>query len=172
LVEDLRTISLAEAGQLRLKPQATDLKGVSWQVIEGFQTQLASKNINVGLEAPENLPQAWADPDRTAQVLRNLLSNAFHYTPEGGRITVRLASEADGVTVSVTDTGPGIPPEDLPRIFDRFYRVDRSRTRSTGGSGLGLAIVKQLVEAQGGSVWADSVMGKGSTFTFRLPRSP
>ncbi len=169
LVEDLRTLSLAEGGRLRFQPEDTDLRSLSLQVIDGFQTQLASKNISVELEASNNLPQAWVDSDRTAQVIRNLLSNAFHYTPEGGNITIRLASDSDGITVSVIDTGVGIPSEDLPHVFDRFYRVDRSRTRSTGGSGLGLAIVKQLVEAQNGRVWATSVKGKGSTFAFRVP---
>ncbi len=171
LIEDLRTLSLAEAGQLRFQPKATDLKEVLQQVIDGFQAQLASKNISAVLEAPDDLAQAWIDADRTAQVMRNLLSNAFRYTPEGGSITVRLTPESDGITVLVTDTGAGITPEDLPYIFDRFYRVDRSRTRSTGGSGLGLAIVKQLVEGQGGRVWADSIVGKGSTFAFHIPYS-
>ena len=169
LVDDLRTLSLAEGGQLRFQPEDTDLRSLSLQVIDGFQTQLASKNISVALEAPHDLPQAWVDPDRTAQVMRNLLSNAFRYTPEDGNITIRLTAGNDGITVAVTDTGAGIPPEDLPHVFDRFYRVDRSRTRSTGGSGLGLAIVKQLVEAQDGRVWADSTEGKGSTFAFRVP---
>lgn len=169
LVDDLRTLSLAEAGQLKVQPRATDLRGLSLEVIDGFQTQLASKNISLEFEAPDDLPPAGADPGRTAQVMRNLISNAFRYTPEGGNISVRLAVDSKGITVSVIDTGVGIPPEDLPHVFDRFYRVDRSRRRSTGGSGLGLAIVKQLVEAQGGHVWADSTVGKGSTFAFHLP---
>ncbi|HEY83005.1 MAG TPA: HAMP domain-containing protein [Dehalococcoidia bacterium] len=172
LIEDLRTLSLAEAGQLRFQPQATDLKEVSRQVIDGFQAQMAAKKVNLRLEAPDDLPQAWVDPERIAQVMRNLLSNALRYTPESGDITVRLTPGSDGITVSVTDTGAGIAPKDLPYIFDRFYRVDRSRTRSTGGSGLGLAIVKQLVEAQGGRVWAESTPGKGSTFAFHVPYSP
>lgn len=172
LVEDLRTLSLAETGELRFQLRATDLRALSLKVIDGLKTQLASKNISVVLEAPDNLPPALADPDRTAQVMRNLLSNAFHYTPEGGNITVRLRAERDGITASVIDTGAGISPADLPHVFDRFYRVDRSRTRSTGGSGLGLAIVKQLVEAQGGHAWADSTVGKGSTFAFHLPYPP
>ncbi len=103
--------------------------------------------------------------------MRNLLSNAAHYTPEGGNITIRLTAETAGITTSVLDTGVGIPPESLPYVFDRSYRVDRSRRRSTGGSGLGLTIVKQLVEAQDGRVWVDSVVGKGSTFVFQLPYS-
>lgn len=169
LVEDLRTLSLAETGQLRFQPKAINLKTLSQQVIDQYQTQLVSKKIEVVLESSEGLPQAWADPDRTAQVIRNLMNNAFNYTPEGGTITVRLTPDPDGVTVSVIDTGAGIPPEDLAYVFERFYRVDRSRTRSTGGSGLGLAIVKQLVEAQGGSVRVESTVGKGSTFSFSIP---
>ncbi|MBI4180772.1 MAG: HAMP domain-containing protein [Chloroflexi bacterium] len=171
LVDDLRTLSLAETGQLRFQPGTTDLREVASQVINGFQTQLATKNITIVLEAADNLPPAWADPDRTAQVMRNLLSNALYYTLEGASITIRLTAETDGITTSVIDTGVGIPTENLPYVFDRFYRVDRSRRRSTGGSGLGLAIVKQLVEAQGGRVWVESVVGKGSTFAFQLPYS-
>ena len=169
LVDDLRTLSLAEAGHLEFKPKPTGLKELSAQVIDNFRPQFSVKNIAVALESPDNLPEAWVDPERIAQVLRNLLSNAMHYTPEGGSIRVLLNSAADGITVSVVDTGIGIPPDDLPHVFDRFYRVDRSRTRSTGGSGLGLAIVKQLVEAQGGKVWAESIFGKGSTFSFQVP---
>jgi signal transduction histidine kinase len=169
LVEDLRTLSLVEAGQLRFQSGATDMKELSSQVIEGFRAPFAQKNVAILLEAPGNLLQAWVDSDRTAQVLRNLLSNALYFTPEGGKVTVKLTSGLNGITVSVSDTGAGISTEHLPHIFDRFYRVDRSRARSTGGSGLGLAIVKQLVEAQNGQVWADSEPSKGSTFSFRLP---
>ncbi len=169
LVEDLRTLSLAESGQLRFQPVATDLKKLSEQVIEMFRTQFVQKNVAISLEAPDGLPPALADPDRTAQVLRNLLSNALQYTPEAGKVLVKLSSERKGITISVRDTGAGISPEHLPHVFDRFYRVDRSRARSTGGSGLGLAIVRQLTEAQEGQVWADSEPGKGSTFFCHLP---
>jgi signal transduction histidine kinase len=169
LIEDLRTLSLAEAGQLKFYPQATDLKEVSSQVIDGFRTQFATKNLKVRLEATEDLPPAWVDSDRTAQVIRNLISNAFNYTPEGGSITLRLTPGSDGITVSVIDSGSGIPADDLPHVFNRLYRVDRSRTRSTGGSGLGLAIVKQLVEDQGGRVWVESQPGQGAAFSFLVP---
>ncbi len=169
LIDDLRTLSLAESGQLEFHPRATDLKKLSSRVVEGMRTQFASKNIDLELEAPDSLAQALVDPDRIEQAIRNLLSNAYRYTPEGGHVMVRLVTDREGVVASVADTGMGIAPEDLPRVFERFYRVDRSRTRRTGGSGLGLAIVKQLVEAQGGHVWATSQAGKGSTFFFRLP---
>lgn len=169
LIDDLRTLSLAEAGQLKFYPEAIDLREVSSQVIDGFQTQFATKNLKVSLEATEDMPLAWVDSDRTAQVIRNLMSNAFNYTPEGGSITLRLTPGRDGITVSVIDTGSGIPADDLPHVFSRLYRVDRSRTRSTGGSGLGLAIVKQLVEDQGGRVWVESQPGQGATFSFLVP---
>jgi signal transduction histidine kinase len=110
-----------------------------------------------------------ADADRTAQVLRNLIDNALKYSPESSRLEVKVVSGNENVTVSVADQGHGIPAENLPLVFERFYRVDRSRSRSTGGSGLGLAIAKQLIEAQGGSIRAESQPGKGSLFSFTLP---
>ena len=171
LVDDLRTLSLAEMGQLRYHPEAIGLNDLAQNVVDGFKTQFATKNIKVNLETNEELPSVWADRDRTAQIMRNLLGNAFYYTPVDGSIDIRFISTAEGITTSITDTGTGIPPEDIEHLFDRFYRVDRSRARQTGGSGLGLAIVKQLVEAQGGKVWVNSVMGKGSTFSFSLPLS-
>lgn len=171
LVEDLRTLSLAEAGQLEFRPKPVNLKNLSTQMIGSFRSLLNSKNINAEIEGSDNLPEINVDPERTAQALRNLVNNAIHYTPEGGSIHIVMNAENDGVKLSVADTGIGIAPEDLPRLFDRFFRVDRSRTRITGGSGLGLAIVKQLIEAQGGRVWAESTPGKGSTFSFWLPRA-
>ncbi|MDO8578618.1 MAG: ATP-binding protein [Dehalococcoidales bacterium] len=169
LVDDLRTLSLAEAGQLEFRTKSVNLRALSIQVVESFRALLSAKHIDAKVDGLDNLPEVGADPERTAQVLRNLINNAIHYTPEGGKITVRVTSDTGGVTVSVIDAGIGISLEDLPRVFDRFYRVDRSRTRSSGGSGLGLAIVKQLVEAQQGRVWAESTPGKGSTFSFWLP---
>jgi signal transduction histidine kinase len=171
LVEDLRTLSLAETGQLKYHSEAIDLGGLVQSVVDGYTTQFATKNIKVNIESNKDVPSVWADQDRTAQVIRNLLSNAFYYSPEGGRINIRLTYTSESVTVSIADTGIGIPSEDVPYLFDRFYRVDRSRNRRTGGSGLGLAIVKQLIEAQGGQVWVDSVIGKSSTFSFNLPLS-
>jgi two-component system sensor histidine kinase BaeS len=118
-------------------------------------------------------PDVDADPARLAQVLRNLLANAIAHTPEGGSVEVTACFGGDGwVAFEVRDTGAGIAPEDLPRIFDRFYRADRARTRETGGSGLGLSIVKQLVEAHGGSVVAESERGAGATVRFTLPKAP
>ncbi len=169
LIEDLRTLSLAEVGQLRFKPAATDLKELSSRILEGFKAQAAANKISISLDDGAGQLAAWVDPTRTEQVIRNLLTNALQYTPEGGGITIKITQDSGKLTLSVIDTGIGIPQEDLPKVFDRFYRVDRSRARSTGGSGLGLAIVKQLIEGQGGQVLADSTPGKGSAFSFTVP---
>lgn len=174
LVEDLRTLSLAEVGQLSFQPSSVDLKELCLKIMDGFKGQAAAQNIRLSLETKEGQAHisAWADRGRLEQVIRNLLANAFQYTPEGGHITIKIASNREGITLSVMDSGIGIPPEDLPRVFDRFYRVDRSRGRSTGGSGLGLAIVKQLIEGQGGKAGAESTPGKGSAFFFTIPAVP
>lgn len=171
LIEDLRTLSLAEVGRLQFQPVAVNLKELCLKIMDGFKAQSLAKNIILSLEEVKNPAMAMVDSNRTEQVIRNLLTNAFQYTLEGGKITIRIMSGKEGITLSVMDTGIGIPSEDLPRVFDRFYRVDHSRTRSTGGSGLGLAIAKQLIEGQGGRVWAESIPGKGSTFSFMIPRS-
>jgi len=110
------------------------------------------------------------DADRIAQVIRNLLSNALRHTPAGARVTVTCRNDkTQSLLITVSDTGEGIPPDDLPFVFDRFYRADKSRSRASGGSGIGLAIVKQLVEAHGGKVRAESQSGQGTTFGFTLP---
>ena len=118
------------------------------------------------------MPPVEADATRIGQVLRNLLNNAMEFTPRGGEVSVTAYTRERFVDVEVHDTGPGIAPEHLPYVFERFYRVDPSRTRSTGGAGLGLTIVKSLVEAHGGRVWATSTPGAGSTFGFGLPCAP
>lgn len=169
LIEDLRTLSLAESGQLKLQPEETDLEDLARKVAGSIKPQFASRNITLEVNVSGDVLKVMADRYRVEQVLRNLLNNALQYTPENGRVSVKVAKAGKMVETTVTDSGPGIPPDDLPHIFERFYRVDRSRTRRTGGSGLGLAIVKQLVEAQGGSVSVSSEVGRGSTFTFCLP---
>lgn len=179
LINDLRLISLAEAGALRLESRPADLDALLQSVLERFQPQCAQKGVVIELSVNGQLPTVTMDTDRMTQVLNNLVSNALRYTPEGGRITLHAAYYAEGdqeVQVSVTDTGSGIAPEDLPSVFDRFYRADKSRTRASGGSGLGLAIVKQLVEAHGGKVGVESPIFKeilqpdcGTRITFTLP---
>jgi two-component system sensor histidine kinase BaeS len=128
------------------------------------------RRVTLRADVGESLVVA-ADRERLGQVLRNLLTNAVTHTPEGGTVSVATRRDGAGVTIAVRDTGPGIAPDHLPRIFDRFYRADPSRARATGGSGLGLAIVKQLVEAHGGEVRAENGPGGGAIFSFTLPAS-
>jgi len=154
-----------------------DLTALAVRVVDSFQTQALEKGVTLTTElAPDGstepaevLPPMEVDVQRVSQVLFNLLSNALRYTPTGGTITVRAERVGDQVRVAVADTGEGIPPEDLPYVFERFYRADKSRARASGGSGLGLAIAKQIVEAHGGRIWVESWVGVGSTFVFTLP---
>ncbi|MDA8186749.1 MAG: ATP-binding protein [Dehalococcoidales bacterium] len=180
LITDLRELSLAEAGQLKLQRAPTDVAELVRKVVARNQAEAIEKGIDLDLDLPEGLPLADVDEQRVSQVVNNLLSNALRHTGSGGRVSV--AARNDGVsaldtpakdvpflTLSVADTGSGIPAEELPYVFDRFYRLDKSRARASGGSGIGLAIVKQLVEAHGGNAWAESEVGAGSTFYFTVP---
>ena len=171
LVGDLRDLALAEAGQLRLEVKVFSLADVIAQVSEGLEVQAHEREVTLKFEVAAGLPKVQADEQRITQVLFNLLSNALRHTPVGGTVTISAELREGRVLVSARDTGTGIPPEDLPHVFERFYRADRSRTRATGGSGLGLTIAKQIVEAHGGQIWAQSWLGAGSTFTFSLPVS-
>ncbi len=171
LVADLRDLALAEAGQLRLEVKAFSLEDVITQVTEGLEVQAHEREVTLKFEIAVELPKIQADEQRITQVLFNLVSNALRHTPAGGTVTISAELREDRILVSVRDTGTGIPPEDLPHVFERFYRADRSRARSTGGSGLGLTIAKQIVEAHGGQIWAQSWLGAGSTFAFSLPLS-
>jgi two-component system sensor histidine kinase BaeS len=130
------------------------------------------RGVNLGIDVAPGLPAVDADPARVGQILRNLLSNALDFTPRGGQVTVHAKHVGHEVRVEVEDSGRGITADHLPYVFERFYRIDPSRTRSTGGAGLGLTIVKNLVEAHGGRVWVRSTPGTGSTFGFSLPVSP
>lgn len=172
LVEDLRLLTLAEAGQLRLEREPVDLNRLVEEAVDGIALQAAEKGIRVAVRLSEALPLVRADPVRIRQVLMNLLTNAVRYTPSGGEITVAVQDAGDGVRVSVRDTGVGIAPEDLPYIFDRFYRAEKARSRADGGSGLGLAIAKHLVEAHGGRIGVESQPGQGAHFFFIIPYDP
>ncbi len=171
LIDDLQDLALAEAGQLRLQREPTDLAAVVEQAVSAALPRIEAKGVSCSYELPPDLPPVVIDAERIGQVLRNLLNNALTHTPAGGTISVTAEVEGAGelVAVSVCDTGCGITAEDLPLIFERFYRADRSRNRATGGAGLGLSIVRQLVEAHGGSVRVTSEPGRGSCFTFTLP---
>ena len=169
LVADLRDLALAEAGQLRLDWQSVDLEAVIAQASNALQSQALEKGVTFKVELPQGLPRLRGDGQRLQQVLFNLVSNALRHTPTGGTVKTAVEVKEDRVVIRVQDTGSGIPAEDLPHVFERFYRVDRSRARSTGGSGLGLTIAKRIVEAHGGQIWAQSWLGAGSTFAFSLP---
>ena len=169
LVNDLQELSLAEAGELRLARQTEDICGLVRQTVAGVQAKATAKGVSISAELPGSLPRVHVDSHRIGQVLRNLLENAVTHTPPGGAITVTAQQQGNWVEVGVADTGEGIPAEDLPNIFERLYRVDKSRARATGGSGLGLTIAKRLLEAHGGTLRVKSELGKGSRFVFALP---
>jgi len=168
LVDDLQELSLAEANELKLVCQSEDIATLIKQTVAAKQSRAAEKGVSLSTDLSEKMPPVNIDSQRISQVLSNLLDNAIAHTGNGGSITVTAETQDNRVKVNVTDTGEGIPPEDLPNIFERFYRVDKSRTRATGGSGLGLTIAKRLVEAHGGSIEARSEPGKGSCFSFTV----
>ena len=175
LVEDLRLLAQVEAGALQLQLSPTEMEELLQSSVEAVRPRAEAKRIDLGLDVEPSLPTMDLDATRISQVIGNLLENAITHTPEDGRVTVsahvirQAQDERETLEVTVSDTGPGIAPEDLPRIFDRFYRADLSRDRSTGGAGLGLTIARRLVEAHGGTIEAESELGQGSRFTIRLP---
>lgn len=169
MVNDLRMLSQADAGELNLHPQPTQLLALLKRAAHLFQHHAEQAGTSLKVEASETLPAILVDEDRMMQVLDNLISNALRYTTAGGEITLRAKQEGKQVRLQVADTGTGIPSDELPRIFERFHRVDPSRHNESGGSGLGLAIVRALVEAQGGKVSAESEVGKGTTITAEFP---
>jgi signal transduction histidine kinase len=169
LVTDLQELTLADSGKLKIARQPEDISKLVQENVIAIQTKAVNKNITISSDLPEVLPLVDIDAQRIKQVLNNLLDNAVAHTPSGGSIKITSQQKDNILYISVIDTGEGILPEYLPKIFDRFYRVGKSRTRATGGSGLGLTIAKQLVEAHGGNIGVTSELGKGSTFTFSLP---
>jgi signal transduction histidine kinase len=218
LVDDLRLLSLADAGQLSLSIGDVDATAAAERVVRMAAARARQQGIDLRTELPDAPLTVVADPQRLAQVLGNLVENALRYTPSGGNIVVRVYADhqpptthhrpptteprtkqlgvdqqapnltgspahplthspgppsvvgrRSSVVFEVADTGPGIPPDELPQIFERFYRADKTRARETGGSGLGLAIVQRLVEMQGGRIWASSAVGRGATFHVALP---
>ncbi|MBK9231396.1 MAG: ATP-binding protein [Anaerolineae bacterium] len=169
LVEDLQELALVEAGQLKLVCQAVAPDDLILRAVTSVQPAAVAKQIKIAADLPETLPPVYADRERIGQVLHNLLDNAITHTTAQGEVTVSARVSGPEIEIDVRDTGAGIAYQDLPNVFERFYRADRSRARDTGGFGLGLAIVKQLVEAHGGRVWVRSTVGVGSTFLFTLP---
>jgi two-component system OmpR family sensor kinase/two-component system sensor histidine kinase BaeS len=173
LVEDLRHLALAEAGQLPLDCHPTDLTTLVRRTVVGFGPAAEAKSVRLELAARgTELPLTTLDPQRIEQVLVNLLSNALRHTPAGGTVTIELGrQDSEQLLVRITDTGSGIPAQDLPNVFERFYRVDRGRGRGDdgGGSGLGLAVARSIIRAHGGTIGVSSPPGEGAIFWFTLP---
>jgi two-component system sensor histidine kinase ResE len=168
LVDDLHDLARAEAGKLDLEKQPILLRDIVKRAIESVRVKLEEKGIDLKVDSGEDALLD-VDPDRVHQVFQNLIDNAVIHVEEGGHIRITTELEDGYVRVSVSDDGEGIPEKDLPHIFNRFYRVDSSRSRSSGGTGLGLTIAKELVEAHGGEIEVSSERGQGATFSFTLP---
>jgi len=172
LVDQLLDLSRLESGELPLRREGVPLRGLVAEVLSEVEVVRSGREVRVEDRVPDDIPPVFADRERLHQVLFNLLDNAVRLTPPGGEVVVS-AHRVDGrCEVSVADTGPGIPAEHLPRLFERFYRVDTARSREDGGTGIGLAIARSVVEAHGGRIRAESEVGKGSVFTFDLPVAP
>lgn len=178
LVEDLRTLALADSGQLSLECTPTDFTALVKRVAERYKPQADNRGVSLKVSAPDHCPLISLDPGRMGQIIGNLLSNALRYAPDSGRIDIEIncpleefakSSHMDLIQLTVHDNGPGIPPEALPHIFDRFFRGDRARSRDEGGSGLGLAIARQLAQAHGGDLYAQNHPQGGACFILTLP---
>jgi two-component system, OmpR family, phosphate regulon sensor histidine kinase PhoR len=167
MVDELGELSLIETGQVKLEMEQLNIEALVVRAVERIEAQAVRAGLKLEVDVAEGLLEPQGDRRRLEQVLVNLLHNAIKFTPEGGRIVVSTRPDGDRVVVAVSDTGIGIAEDDLPRIFERFYKVDKSR--SSRGTGLGLAIARHIVEAHRGTLWAESIEGKGSTFFFALP---
>lgn len=171
LVQDLVTLSQMEIGELRMHREFFDIGELAEEAIEQFENRAEKKSVKLQLSTSDpGEILAFADPNRIFQVLSNLISNAINYTNEGGEVTISIETKDDQATVKIIDSGIGIPNEDLSKIFTRFYRVDKSRSRQQGGTGLGLAIVKHIIELHKSTITVESELEKGSTFSFILPQ--
>ncbi len=164
LIDDLRTLSQSESGALELRREPTDMAVLAGEVAAAFRLQAEALGIELTVDAPDDLPLAEVDPVRLREVVVNLIANSLRHTPEGGKVTVGIGQDTGRIRLSVEDNGAGIPPEDLPHIFDRFYKSPGS-----SGSGLGLTIAKSLVEAHGGTISAESDPGRGTAIRISMP---
>ena len=169
LVDQLLELSRLESGEVAIQPEPLALHPLVDRLLSEIEVAIPGRALELDNEVPDDLPAVLADPERVHQVLFNLVDNAIRFTPDGGRVTVSARDVDGSVHVSVADTGSGIPPEHLPRLFERFYRVDHARAREEGGTGIGLAIARSVVEAHGGTIAAESEPGRGSVFRFDLP---
>jgi len=174
LILDLISLARVESGEEIMDFQPVPIDEAIAECLDRHKPRAETKNIKLVTLTPErngNSLSVWADEEALSQILDNLVDNAVKYTPEGGSITVSWKQSGSLVEAQVEDTGPGIPERDLPRIFERFYRVDKARSRELGGTGLGLAIVKHFVQEMNGTVKAASTVGKGTTLTIALPKA-
>ena len=171
LIDDLLDLSKIESGKMAMVFMPVEITPVIKRTAGVLEKLALQKSIKIGVDIPSGLPKVLADENRLSQVFLNLLDNAIKYTPEGGSVKISVFPQDKYLQVDITDTGAGIPQSDLPRIFERFYRVDKARSRQLGGTGLGLSIVKHIVQAHGGQVWVKSEVGRGSTFSFTVPKA-
>jgi signal transduction histidine kinase len=172
LVDDLRLLTLAETRQLQFDKRKVNIGDVMERILEMFSAEAEEKNISLSFPEKDGDLSAFVDPQRFEQVVSNLIGNSLRYVPEGGRIWVTANETPDGVLMTVNDNGPGMPNEDLPFIFDRFWRKEKSRSRASGGTGLGLAIARQLIEAQDGIINARNLPEGGLQIEIRIGRTP
>lgn len=168
LIDDLLILSRLESHQMAIVASPMDLRELLVSTAKGFEKQARDKGIELASKIPDNLPKVLGDRDRLEQVLVNLLDNAIKYTHSGGSVFISARNSDGAVRVDIKDTGIGIPADDIPRIFERFYRVDKARSRELGGTGLGLAIVKHIIQGHNGRLHVESMPGKGSTFSFSI----
>jgi signal transduction histidine kinase len=171
LVNDLRTLSLADAGELSVDFQPVDVNSLMSDIHSHYLTLFNQKRITLDFQPAPVILQANLDPNRFAQVLKNILDNALRYTPENGQVRLSVNKTHHNIQIVIQDSGDGVSPDEAAHLFDRFYRVDSSRTRDDGGSGLGLAIAKSIVEMHKGRIWAESEKGKGLKVVIELPEA-
>lgn len=169
LIDNLLSVSRIERNTMMIELKPIDLTIIVKDIFSSFKQQALTRKQNFTLNMSDNLPMVMADPFRIGQVFINLIGNALTYTPDGGDITVTVADRKDHLEISVQDTGEGIPKDALPRLFTKFFRVSGSLEQGSKGSGVGLYITKSIVESHNGKIWAQSTLGKGSTFTFTIP---
>jgi len=171
LVTDLLHLSRLDSKEAELRKRPTNVIDMLEEVADRFSFQMQEKSIKPSLGVDNSVGTVWIDRDQIDQVLDNLISNALKYTPEGGSLSLEARDMHDGMlAISVEDNGMGIPKKDQERIFERFYRVDKARSRNMGGTGLGLSIAREIVKAHGGTIWLQSELGKGTKVTFTLPQ--
>lgn len=170
LINDILDINKIESGKMEIKKSPVNLAQILTVSLKAFDSMAADKKIDLRIEIDGIDHFIYADQDRIEQIIVNITGNAFKFTPVNGTITAHLSDEGDSVSLAISDTGPGIPKDELEKVFDKFHQVDNSATREVGGSGLGLAICKKLIEIHNGEIRLESEVGKGSTFTFSLPK--